>query len=87
MPAVARDGDLCGGAIVATATATAVNGLAPARIGDAVEPHGDPPHDSATMVEGSATVLVEGVGVCRVGDAASCGHTITTGSPNVAAGD
>jgi len=77
MPAIARDGDLCGGAIIATATKTKVNGLAPARIGDLVAPHGD--HVGAKMLTGSTTVIVEGKGVCRVGDAADCGHTIEEG--------
>ncbi len=84
MPAIARDGDYCGGeeaggAITATAETAMVNGLAPVRIGDPVEWHGEPPHAAATMVEGSETVFFEGIGVCRVGDAASCGHTIEEG--------
>lgn len=92
MPAVARDGDLCGGeaggAITATAMTTTVNGLAPVRIGDPIAPHGEPPHAAATMLEGSETVFFEGIGVCRVGDAASCGHTIEEGdaSPDTNAG-
>ena len=86
MPAIARDGDLCGGQIVATATRTKVNGKLVARIGDQVLPHGNPPHDSAVMVEGSSTVIVEGKGVCRKGDAASCGHVVAAGSGDVTAG-
>jgi uncharacterized Zn-binding protein involved in type VI secretion len=36
------------------------------------------------MSEGSDNVFVNSIGVCREGDAASCGHTIT-GSSNVSA--
>ncbi|MEO8603373.1 MAG: PAAR domain-containing protein [bacterium] len=86
MPFVARNGDSCGGTIIATALRTTVNGLAVARIGDQVTSHGDPPHHNAHMVEGSLTVLAEGIGVCRFGDAASCGHTISTASSDVSAG-
>lgn len=88
MPAIARNGDICGGAISATATKTTVNDQPVARIGDQVASHGDSPHDSAVMVEGSSTVIVEGIGVCREGDAASCGHTIElgAGSPSTNAG-
>jgi uncharacterized Zn-binding protein involved in type VI secretion len=88
MPAIARNGDLCGGVIIATATTTRVNGQLVARIDDPVASHGEPPHNAATMAEGSSTVIIEGKGVCRVGDAATCGHTILEGdaSENTFAG-
>jgi len=86
MPAIARHNDPCGGTIIATAVKTKINGLAVARVGDAITPHGNSPHNSAVMIEGSSTVTVEGVAVCRVGDAASCGHTITAGSTDAFAG-
>ena len=87
MPAIARNDDLCGGAIIATATKTFVNSKLVARIGDKVTSHGTGAHSVAVMVEGSSTVLAEGIGVCRLGDAASCGHTVSAASPDVYAGD
>lgn len=86
MAAVARNADPCGGAIVATATKTRVNGIFVARFNDSVTPHGPGLHAAAHMVGCSATVIVEGKGVCRLGDAADCGDTVTTASPNVNAG-
>lgn len=86
MPAVARHGDPCGGTIIATAIHTNVNGLAIARLGDSITPHGTGAHAAATLIEASSTVFAEGIRVCRVGDAASCGHTISAGSPNTFAG-
>lgn len=86
MPGVARAGDICGGAIIATATKTRVNGILAARLGDSIVSHGDSPHDSATMAAASTTVRVEGIYVCRVGDAGTCGDTVAAGSPTVNAG-
>lgn len=80
MPAIARNGDPCGGTIIATALNTLVNGLRIARIGDAITSHGTGLHAVATLVTGSATVFAEGISVCRVGDFADCGHTISAGS-------
>lgn len=81
MPAIARHGDSCGGSIVATAATVRVDGLPVARVGDAITPHGDPPHHAAVLESGSPTVLVEGRAVVRVGDRASCGHLVSSGSP------
>lgn len=83
---IARNGDTCGGAIIATATKTFVNGILVARLGDAVETHGTGPHAAATMVEASSTIFAEGIAVCRQGDHASCGDSVTTYSPNVSEG-
>jgi uncharacterized Zn-binding protein involved in type VI secretion len=79
---IARHGDICGGAIIATATKTFVNGKKVARIGDRVTSHGTGGHSGAVMIEGSTDVFAEGIGVCRYGDAASCGHRVTTTSPD-----
>lgn len=86
MPNVARHGDPCGGSIIATAIKTTVNGLAIARLGDPVTSHGDSPHNSAVLVQASSTVFAEGIAICRVGDLASCGHAISSGSPDCHAG-
>lgn len=87
MPGIARVGvDTAGGLIVGNLAPTVfANGAPVAVIGAEVAPHGDPPHDTATMVEGSSTVFAQGIGVCRAGDAASCGDT-ATGSADTFAG-
>ena len=77
---IGLSGDLAGGAVTATATITLVEGKAPIRIGDPVASHGSGPHSSATMATGSLTVLVEGIGVCRTGDLATCGHALVATS-------
>jgi uncharacterized Zn-binding protein involved in type VI secretion len=64
-----------------------VNGSPVVLVGAAVAPHGIGEHASAVMVEGSSTVFVNGIAVCREGDAASCGHTLTLGSDNMFVGD
>jgi uncharacterized Zn-binding protein involved in type VI secretion len=78
--------DVAGGAVTATATKTNVEGKKPLRIGDPVAPHGIGPHAAAVMAQGSSTVIVEGIGVCRHGDAASCGHTLTATATKSKAG-
>ena len=87
MPGIARVGqDTAGGLINGGGQSTVfVNGKLAAVIGDAVASHGVGPHASATMAQGSSTVFAEGIGVCREGDAATCGHT-ATGSSNTLAG-
>lgn len=51
-------------------------------VGDRVANHGTGPHAAATMAAGAAFVSIAGVSVCRLGDAATCGHT-ATGSGHV----
>ena len=88
MPGIARDSrkDTAGGALIQGSSNVLVNGKPAVRKGDLVEAHGLPPHSpSPTMVGCSNTVFVNSKGVCREGDAASCGHT-ATGSSNVFAG-
>ena len=84
MPGIARVGvDTAGGTIQGGGQSTVfVNGSLAAVIGDSVASHGLFLHATATMVEGSQTVFINGIGVCREGDAASCGHT-ATGSATV----
>lgn len=88
MPAVARVGvDSAGGLITGAGEPTVqVNGSTISVLGDSVASHGLPPHASATITSASSTVFAGGVGVVRVGDSASCGHTVTGGSSNVNAG-
>ena len=86
MPGVTRkNADSAGGKLIEGSSNVFVNGNQVVRIGDAVESHGDSPHNSAKMIEGSSTVFVNGIAVCRSGDEASCGHS-ASGSSNVIAG-
>lgn len=49
-------------------------------LGDPVAGHGNDLHGSPIMAEASDWISIDGVGVCRAGHAASCGHE-TTGRP------
>lgn len=84
-----RLGDLNagGGAVIFAKAVTVVAGGAPvATTGDAVSPHGDPPHSSPVTGMGSPTVLAQGVPVNRTGDIDTCGHPRATGYPPVLIG-
>lgn len=89
MKGVGRVGvDSAGGVITGVlAPNVIVNGSPIVLVGAAVTPHGTGTHSSPVMVEGSSTVFVNGIAVCRTGDAASCGHTLSTGSDNIFIGD
>lgn len=84
---IARNGDTCGGAIISSATKTKVNGIFVALHGDAVTSHGTGLHAAATLIASTTTVKAEGKLVCRFGDSATCGHTISTASNDSFAGD
>jgi len=89
MPAVARVGvETVGGGLITGPGAPSVktNGSTTSVLGDSVAPHGSGPHAAATIITASGTVNAEGKGVVRVGDLASCGHTVVGGSPDVNAG-
>ena len=87
MSGVARNGvDVAGGVAIEGSGDVNANGSGVVRIGDKVASHGVSPHSpTPPMVGKSSTVFANGIGVCRSGDAASCGHTIS-GSSNVNAG-
>lgn len=86
MPVSGVNLDLAGGAVTATATRLIVGGKLVLRINDPVAPHGDSPHDSAVMAQGSARLIVEGIGVCRMGDLSTCGDAlVATGARLVTA--
>lgn len=53
-------------------------------VGDAVADHGDAPHDSATLAEGSTFVSIEGIPAVLAGHLATCGDA-ATGSGHVSA--
>lgn len=88
---VSRIGDLAGGSLITPVVPTVlVNGIPIAVIGTAVAPHPpcplEPSHCSAAVITGNATVLAGGIPVSGVGDVASCGHPIVTGSVNTLVG-
>ena len=87
MAGIARVGtDSAGGTQLQGGNTTVfVNGVPAQVLGGPVAGHGIAPHSSPTMVSASATVFFSGIGVCRQGDNASCGHS-STGSSNVFAG-
>lgn len=45
--------------------------------GDNVAPHGDSPHRSAKIAQGSPWMTINGIPVTRQGSPATCGHTAT----------
>ena len=56
-------------------------------VGDLVAPHGEPPHSSPVLVNGSATVFAGGRPVTlQAVSKASCGHSMLTGAPTVQIG-
>ncbi len=84
MPGVSRVGvDTAGGTIIeALAPSVFINNANAVVLGCAVQGHGPAPHGAPVMAESSSTVFAEGIGVCRQGDKASCGHP-ATGSGDV----
>lgn len=83
MAKLARVGDATshGGAISAGSPTAKADGLAVARLGDAVT---CPIHSGAqTITSASSAVKADGIYVARVGDSVSCGATISAGSPTV----
>jgi uncharacterized Zn-binding protein involved in type VI secretion len=52
-------------------------------VGDSIAAHGLGLHAAATMIEGSPDTFVNGIPLCRVGDAASCGCVVQDGDFDV----
>ena len=93
MSALARDQDTNeeGGAIISSASTVKVNGQLVALVGDTITPHAPygpphPPHESATITDGSGTVKADGKFVAWVNSGNTCGHSIQVGSPDVIVG-
>jgi uncharacterized Zn-binding protein involved in type VI secretion len=60
-------------------------------VGDTISPHSPwgiphPPHEAATITDGSGTVFADGVLVAWVGSGNTCGHSIVVGSGDVEVG-
>lgn len=87
MPGIARVGvDKAGGVVTGNLAPTVfVNGSPIVVKGATIAGHGNGPHSAPTMTEASVDVFACGIGICRTGDLASCGHAIT-GSSNVLTG-
>ena len=96
MAAVSRLGDACTEATFSAHTISSnsanvmVNSKGCATLNKTVTTHvsGGTTHlgTSAKISGGSATVLVNGLKIARVGDAVDCGSAISAGSPDVNAG-
>jgi uncharacterized Zn-binding protein involved in type VI secretion len=87
MAGIARIGiDTAGGIIVSNVASCNVyiNGAQAVLAGATIAPHGDSPHSNAKMTGSSGSVFVNGLGVVRRGDVASCGH-VATGSGTISA--
>lgn len=87
MPGISRVGlDTAGGLIIGILqTKVKLENRYAVVIGAAIQSHGSGSHGSAIMNGGSSKVFIQGIGVCRQSDNASCGH-IATGSSKVFAG-
>jgi hypothetical protein len=94
MPAAARLGDpdssngSISGAVVSVVT---INGQPAAVVGSMDSdhaPYGRPhrPHVPNPITSGSGVVTIGGKPAARVGDPFACGHTVSSGSPNVTIG-
>lgn len=91
MPAAARlnDPDTSDGQIISGGSSDVLINGKPAALADATDsrhaPYGppNPPHAAATVVVASGSVIVNGKGLAYVGSQLSCGHSISSGSPDV----
>jgi len=88
MPGIARvNQDRAGGLITGNLAPTVfVNGQPIAVKGASVQGHGLGSHAGPVIDGSSKTVFANGIGVARIGDLATCGDAISTGSGNVNAG-
>jgi uncharacterized Zn-binding protein involved in type VI secretion len=85
MPAFeAVNGDkVAAGTIIATGAPATSYGQPIALHGDSVTAHGVGPHIAATIIASQTQYKVNGKNVCRIGDSATCGDTISPGPSNL----
>lgn len=86
MPAIERVGDKnnAGAAILSTNQGSVfANGILVAVDGSPVARHGKNAHSSPRTANGSNSVFINSIPINRVGDADTCGHQRSEGSPNV----
>lgn len=74
-----------GGPVVTGYPSVLVNDLPVVIVGSRVADHGKDEHNRAKMIVGYPSVLAGDIPICRLGDNASCGHPLISGS-NVEAG-
>lgn len=88
MPGIARvNQDSAGGLITGNLAPTVfINGKPIAVRGATVQSHGLGSHASPVLDGSSLVVFANGIPICRIGDLASCGHPITSGSSTVFSG-
>ncbi len=85
MPLATRSGiDNAGGGLISSVgqSFVSIDSVRWIVVGDPVADHGTGSHDAATMAAGAGFVSIDGVAVCRLGDAATCAHT-ASGSGHV----
>ena len=63
-----------------------VNGIPVSLLGDAISAHGEPPHTVSFIAQGAPRVRCSGLPPAHVGALATCGHPVSTGSPNTNVG-
>jgi uncharacterized Zn-binding protein involved in type VI secretion len=74
-----------GGAVLTGYPSVLVNDLPIVVVGSVIADHGRNEHSSAKMIVGYPSVLAGDIQICRLGDNASCGHSLISSS-NVEAG-
>jgi uncharacterized Zn-binding protein involved in type VI secretion len=78
-----------GGIVINGSKNVFVNNIPASFLGSKITPHlccGEPGceiHCSATIITGSNTIFVNNIPVTKIGDSATCGDVLITGSPNV----
>jgi uncharacterized Zn-binding protein involved in type VI secretion len=86
MPGIARvKTDAARGVILGPGAPTVfADGKTVSLIGDAVAPHGKAPHSGPVLTSnGAQTVFADGGVPSKQGTVASCGHSVSSGSPTV----
>jgi uncharacterized Zn-binding protein involved in type VI secretion len=77
-----------GGVITSGSNDVLINGKPASTVGDSGTPHTKPdnaPH-GVIISSGSSSVLINGKPAAFIGSAASCGSTVSSGSPDVIIG-
>lgn len=74
-----------GGTVLTGYPSVLANDLPIVVVGSVIADHGRNEHSSAKMIVGYPSVLAGDIPICRLGDNASCGHPLISGS-NVEAG-
>ena len=83
----ARLTDNCGGSIISTKSKDLnINGKPAATRTSSISPHGDSPHSTAKIITSSKSVNSGGIGLARSTDRGSCGHSVSSSSPDVRVG-